>query len=223
MGASRNRPPLLAIYVSAHVATVSTSATPAGRKECIEMITNGRKPSARLSRPGITVPLAAVLVTAVLAAAGCGGSSSSANPPAANGGAGNPSSGSTKLVQFANCMRSHGLPNFPDPTAQGTFNLPAGMSSSSQFQAADHACKSLAPPGSLSGQGPTTQQLNQTVKFVSCMRKHGESSFPDPSSNGTFQLNGGTNPIDPNSPQFKSAMSACRALLPPGSGFGTGG
>jgi hypothetical protein len=187
------------------------------------MIMNGRKPSAWLSRPGSTGPLAAVLVAAALAAAGCGGSSSSANSSTANGGAGNASSGSNKLVQFADCMRSHGLSNFPDPTAQGTFNLPPGMSSSPQFQTADQACKSLAPPGSLSGQGPTTQQLNQTLKFVSCMRKHGESNFPDPSSNGTFQLSGGANPIDPNAPQFKSAMSACHALLPPGSGFGTGG
>jgi hypothetical protein len=180
------------------------------------MIRNGRKFTVTAG------PLAAVLVAAVLAAAGCGDSSST-NPPTASGGAGNASSGSAKAAQFAQCMRSHGLANFPDPTAEGSFNLPAGMSSSPQFASADRACRSLAPPGSLSGQGPTTQQLNQTVKFVSCMRKHGESNFPDPSANGTFQLSGSSNPIDAKSPQFKSAMSACHALLPPGTGFGAGG
>jgi hypothetical protein len=119
-------------------------------------------------------------------------------------------------------MRAHGVTTFPDPTAQGTFNLPPGMTGSPQFASADQSCRSLAPPGSLSNQAPTTAQLNQAVKFATCMRKHGESGFPDPSSNGKFQLNGGINPVNPNSPQFKTAMSACHALLPPGSGFGTG-
>jgi hypothetical protein len=119
-------------------------------------------------------------------------------------------------------MRSHGLANFPDPTAEGSFNLPANMTSSPQFASADRACRSLAPAGSLSGRAPTTAQLNKTVKFVGCMRKHGEPNFPDPAPNGTFQLSGGVNPINPNAPQFKSAMTACHTLLPPGSGFGTG-
>jgi hypothetical protein len=120
-------------------------------------------------------------------------------------------------------MRAHGVANFPDPTAQGTFDLPAGMTGSQPFASADQACKSLAPAGSLTNQGPTTAQLNQAVKFVACMRQHGVPDFPDPSANGTFQLAGGTNPVDPKSPQFESAMSACRTLLPAGSGFGTGG
>jgi hypothetical protein len=181
------------------------------------MITNGRK------FPVTAGPLAAALVAAALAVAGCSSSSPSASSPAATAAGGNAlSTGSAKLVQFAQCMRSHGLSNFPDPTAEGAFNLPAGMSRSPQFQAADQACRSLAPPGVLSGQAPTTQQLNQTVKFVSCVRKHGEPDFPDPSANGTFQLNGGPNPIDPKSPQFLSAMTACHALLPPGAGFGAG-
>jgi hypothetical protein len=155
----------------------------------------------------------------MLAVAACSDSpgSSTSTPP----GAGSvKSTGSAKAVQFAQCMRSHGLSNFPDPTAQGTFNVPASMSDSAPFQSADHACRSLAPAGSLSGQGPTTQELNQTVKFVGCMRKHGVPNFPDPAPNGTFLLQGGSNPINPKSPQFNSAMSACHTLLPPGSGFG---
>jgi hypothetical protein len=187
------------------------------RRESIEMITNGRK------FPVTAGPLAAALVAAAVAVGGCSSSPSSAGSSATTAaGAKATSTGSARLAQFAQCMRAHGVTNFPDPTAQGTFNLPSGMTSSPQFASADKSCKSLAPPGSLSGQGPTTQQLNQTVKFVSCMRKHGETNFPDPSANGTFQLSGGPNPIDPKSPQFVSAMSACHALLPPGSGFGTG-
>jgi hypothetical protein len=186
-------------------------------------ITHGRKFPARLCRVGSAGPLVAAIVAATLTVAGCSSSSSSPGAAATGAGAGNAqNTGSATLVQFARCMRSHGLANFPDPTAQGTFNLPASVTSSPQFQSADQACRSLAPPGSLSGQPPTTQQLNQTVKFVGCMRKHGVPNFPDPARNGTFQLSGGTNPIDPNSPQFKSAFSACHSLLPSSSGFGTG-
>lgn len=170
----------------------------------------------------VTAGLAVTLVAAV-AVAGCSSSSSSAGSPNSGAGVTASSTGSARLAQFAQCMRAHGVTNFPDATAQGTFDLPPGMTTSPQFASADGSCRSLAPPGSLSAQGPTTRELNQTVKFVSCMRKHGETGFPDPTANGKFQLNGGANPIDPNSPQFKSAMSACHSLLPPGSGFGTGG
>jgi hypothetical protein len=181
------------------------------------MITNGRK------FPVTAGPLAAALVAAAVAVGGCGSSPPSVGSSATTAaGAKATSTGSARLAQFAQCMRAHGVTNFPDPTAQGTFNLPPGMTSSPQFASAHGSCRSLAPPGSLSNQAPTTAQLNQTVKFVTCMRKHGEPDFPDPLSNGKFQLNGGTNPINPNSPQFKTAMNACHALLPPGSGFGTG-
>ena len=186
-------------------------------------LTRPGKVPVRLRRAGRAWPLlAAVLITA-LAVTACGDSSSSSSSAPAGVGAGSPAStGSSRLVQFADCMRTHGLANFPDPSAQGTFSLPAGMTSSAQFRAADNACRSLAPAGILSGQGPTTKELNQTVKFVGCMRKHGVPNFPDPAPNGTFQLQGGATPIDPSSPQFKSAMTTCHALLPPGAGFGTG-
>ena len=179
------------------------------------MMTNGRK------SPVTAGPLAAALVA--LAVAGCSSSSPSAGSPATTAaGANATSTGSARLAQFAQCMRAHGVPSFPDPTAQGTFNLPSGMTGSPQFASADQSCRSLAPPGSLSNQAPATGQLNEAVKFVACMRKHGVPDFPDPTPNGKFQLNGGSNPVDPNAPQFKTAMTACHALLPPGSGFGTG-
>jgi hypothetical protein len=169
--------------------------------------------------------MVAVLVTVVLAAAGCGDSPSSPSAGATGAGAGNAhSTGSVRLVQFAKCMRSHGLTGFPDPTAQGTFLLPKGMSGTPQFQSADQACRSLAPAGSLSGQGPTAQELSKALKFAKCMQKHGVPNFPDPAPNGHFQgFSGGGTPVDLNTPQAKSAMSACRSLLPPGTGMNAGG
>ncbi len=55
----------------------------------------------------------------------------------------------------------------------------------------------------------------QGVKLSACMRTHGEPSFPDPNAQGVVQFGSG---IDPHSPIFSSALSACRDLLPAGFG-----
>jgi hypothetical protein len=52
-------------------------------------------------------------------------------------------------------------------------------------------------------------------KFSACMRKHGVSNFPDPNSQGVIQF-GSDLGIDPKSPTFQSAQSACQKLLPNG-------
>jgi hypothetical protein len=59
------------------------------------------------------------------------------------------------LLKFAGCMRTHGLPNFPDPTTNGSgiqINFPDDPNSP-QFQAALKACRAVAPPGLKGGRG----------------------------------------------------------------------
>jgi hypothetical protein len=54
-------------------------------------------------------------------------------------------------------MRSHGLPDFPDPNAQGAFDSSRFDDGSLVFQAASKACKSLEPTGPIGavpGGGP---------------------------------------------------------------------
>jgi hypothetical protein len=52
----------------------------------------------------------------------------------------------SKSVQFAACMRSHGVKNFPDPNSQGGFLMDGDVDyKSPTFQAAMQACKSLLP------------------------------------------------------------------------------
>jgi hypothetical protein len=46
-------------------------------------------------------------------------------------------------VKWARCMRSHGLPSFPDPNGQGAFDRNKFDENSSAFQTASNACKSL--------------------------------------------------------------------------------
>ncbi len=59
-----------------------------------------------------------------------------------------------KALRFVACMRTHGVPNMPDPVVQnGGISLSAGGTSpnSAVFQSAQHACQRLAPFG---GGGP---------------------------------------------------------------------
>lgn len=46
-------------------------------------------------------------------------------------------------LTWAHCMRSHGLPNFPDPDAQGAFDRSKFNEGTPAFNAASNACKSL--------------------------------------------------------------------------------
>ena len=106
----------------------------------------------------------AVLASAALLLAGCGGGSSSSNggvarlgsstesSTATGKGATSPGSGSPEAaaLAFAQCMRSNGLPNFPDPKAGGgfLFHTSAGVDPSSPaFKAAQAKCKKFLPEG----------------------------------------------------------------------------
>jgi hypothetical protein len=52
----------------------------------------------------------------------------------------------SKSVQFAECMRSHGVKNFPDPNSQGGFLMGGDVDPNSPtFKSAMQACQSLLP------------------------------------------------------------------------------
>jgi hypothetical protein len=74
----------------------------------------------------------------------CGGSDS----PGAVGCGSPGNSALASAVAYSACMRSHGVPNYPDPGSDG--NLPKGNAqafgvSNSQYQAAERACRHLLP------------------------------------------------------------------------------
>jgi hypothetical protein len=49
-------------------------------------------------------------------------------------------------VRFASCMRTHGVPTFPDPDRDGAFTLPSGVDQKApQFQHATKACANVEP------------------------------------------------------------------------------
>jgi hypothetical protein len=114
-------------------------------------------------------------------------------------------------------MRSHGVPNFPDPNSKGQLLLPAdGSVDLNSLQSARQACQGLMPGG---GSGPPSAQDQQkAVEYASCMRSHGVPDFPDPTVlSGGFTVNIPPD-ADPNSPQYRAAQQACQAfnVLPGG-------
>jgi hypothetical protein len=65
------------------------------------------------------------------------------------------------MLRFARCMRSHGVPNFPDPQPGGALDLAQKVAApnSPQFKAADHTCRNFVPgapiPAAPSARQPT--------------------------------------------------------------------
>jgi len=58
-------------------------------------------------------------------------------------------------LKFAVCMRSHGVPSFPDPDHDGAFNLPSAINQQApQFQSAMQACIKARPSSLTINQGP---------------------------------------------------------------------
>jgi len=150
---------------------------------------------------------AVVVVTSVasiaLLAAACSG-----GPPTTAGG----STYYQKAVAYAQCMRLHGVPSFPDPDSQGQFPpIQEGRNGVSQqaVQSAQNTCRHLQPGGpgtAQQQQGRTTQALD----FSRCMRAHGVPDFPDP-----YTINGGMgynlSGVDTHSPQYQSANRTCQS------------
>ncbi len=170
---------------------------------------------------GVRLLTAAALLSGVLVA-GCGGSSTSTT-----GGASTSASAAIAVesgVAFSKCIRSHGVPNFPDPKVSGQ-TVRMGSPSivrSPAFQSAAHSCQRLLPKGPPSSGPPSTQTQSRMLEVSACMRKHGISGFPDPSTsppsnpagNSAIIGSGGyflaiPKSIDTSSPAFKQAAAAC--------------
>ena len=161
------------------------------------------------------------------------GASSTSSASALTGGAVTtlPSSASPQeqALEFAECMRSHGIADFPDPSSGGgfTFSASPGIIHGPHFQAAQNACQKYLPLGPGSGPPPSAQAMAQMLKVSQCMRRHGISGFPDPRTSvpphglagagvgvGVISDIDGVilvfpSTIDEQSPAFTAAAAAC--------------
>jgi hypothetical protein len=172
------------------------------------------------ARTGVVISAAAVL--ALMTA--CSSSPSSTDSGGASNAGGGTSSQSTnaKLLAFAQCMRSHDVPNFPDPAVNGKFPTAQQLSvTNSQYQSAMSACQSLLPPGTNDNvpSSQVQQILAGMLSYAECMRSHGISNWPDPtdpSGGPVFDLIGivGLDGNGVETPRVKSAEQSCLHLSP---------
>jgi hypothetical protein len=118
----------------------------------------------------------AALALAALIGAACGSTAPSERGAATATAA----TKSDKAVKFAECIRGHGVPHFPDPDAKGDYAFGIDVSPAVWQKAVD-ACKALEPPGALSGKRSPKQQ-SAALRFADCIRRNGVKDFPDPAN-----------------------------------------
>lgn len=192
-------------------------------------------PRWRCRRPQARLLAVTALVSGVLVA-GCGTTSRTSTVVVLGGASSTAHSAASatdpdgSLLTLAKCMRAHGISNFPDPspTAHG-FELGAGFDMSSPaFKAAQAKCRLLTPVLGGSG-GPrfSEQSLLKVRKAAVCMRAHGISQYPDPTTtrpapsalsgarvitdfDGSFLVFPST--LDMQSPAWRRAAAACGSL-----------
>jgi hypothetical protein len=188
----------------------------------------------RQAWPPIARTAAAVIAAAALALlmAAC-----SSGSPSSTGSAGSPkdSASSPSAVSYSVCIRSHGVPNYPDPDSSGTLPKPDAQAfgvSSSQLQTAQRACQHLLPAtgGSLTAsslqqcylsdvcpQALVQQAVSEGLKFSRCMRSHGVPRWPDPTVDSEGRPAFDIRVPRPAPRQVSTAINECERLEHAGS------
>jgi hypothetical protein len=166
----------------------------------------------RKARPLATLAMAALIASACLTVAA---------EAAAEPGGGTGPADHEQAAKVAECMRTNGVEDFPDPNAQGQFIYGGISVSEVVWEKAVGACKNFQP-GLFDGSGRTPEQQNAALEFAQCMRDNGVPDFPDPATArdpliDTSKMRGGVSARD--IPELQGAQAACHdfftAALPP--------
>jgi hypothetical protein len=172
--------------------------------------------------------VAGVVAAGVLGLAACGSSPSS--PGVASAGSTTTTAASTslsgaasgasdksegRLLKYSQCMRAHGISDYPDPSSVGSVRVTIHPGSDlnphdPQNVAAQEACKAFSPGGNPTPAQEAASNAN-ALKYSQCMQANGIADFPDPNGEGTLTINVGGD-IDPNAAKFKAAEKSCESL-----------
>lgn len=177
-----------------------------------------------MNRNAASLSVAATIATVVLGvlASACGGGS----PGAASGGSSTTTAQNGALA-FARCMRSHGVPGWPDPTSAGVFDkakVRALGVSQPLLTSSSETCSRLHPlDGRPEGQTITLADQAYYLRAAACMRSHGFPSFSDPTfQDGSVTANVPLS-VDQDAPRFKRAAATCTKLIPAGLPYSSAG
>jgi hypothetical protein len=153
--------------------------------------------------------------TAVASVPGHGGATASARPLTQR-------QSDQDMVDFARCMRAHGV-QMSDPVhrpghAGLSIEMPArNAASSAAYAACTHF---MAPVMAAKAAGAASQaapEMAALTSYARCMRGH-DIALQDPTPQGDLNLGrvpGITGNFGRYSPQFRAADAACRHFLPP--------
>ena len=164
-----------------------------------------------------TLTLVAIVCVPALVGCGFSGNSSVSESTGSSGTA----------LQFADCMRSHGVPQFPDPgsSAGARIRPPLRAQVLAGFRVRGQDMRQARArwrPEFGGCPGASASDVHAALVWAQCVRKHGEPNFPDPSTTARAGLSfrGIVFPVgaefNAQSPAFKQAQAAC------GSGPGAG-
>jgi hypothetical protein len=193
-----------------------------------------RRPRRARLRPARTVAAIIAALAPALLAAACGSGSS----PSSVGSGGSPAAGgpaaSASAVAYSACIRSHGVPNYPDPNSSGQLPKTDAQHlgvSTSQYQAAQQTCRHLLPTGGSVQQQDAQcmqnsdcppalvqQMMTGDLKLARCMRSHGVPNFPDPTNGGSggpfFPISRvGISEAASRTHQFVAELNECARLV----------
>lgn len=125
-----------------------------------------------------------------------------------------------QALEFAECMRENGVPDFPDPQVEdGRIQMRVGGPDGGAdldpeaVDKAMEACQDLAPRGGGNFSSEDRQEMQDAfLEYAQCMRDNGYD-MPDPDfsegGGGLFRMQG-----EPDDPAFKKAQEACEDKLP---------
>ncbi|MET7402811.1 hypothetical protein ABZS66_55960 [Dactylosporangium sp. NPDC005572] len=163
-----------------------------------------------------------------LGAAGCArsgdqddgvASANGAKPSASatqGGGSGkrNPEADQEAFLNFAKCMREHGIPMDDPQMDDGRFqmSIPEGTDKE-KVDAAQKECQQYMPNGG-EPMRADPEAVEKMRKFSQCMRDNGITNFPDPTEDGGIAIDVNKLGVDPNSEEFKKAEEQCRQYQP---------
>jgi len=161
-------------------------------------------------RASSRLALVVLILLAVVTVASC----ASGGPTAAAGGA-----QAQAWQAVTACIRSHGMPEWPDPTVgpDGQLGFPVDAphttdlvqrACAAQFEALSVRSTATAAPMS-------SRDLSLLVRLAQCLRSHGFPTWPDPGPDGRFPY-----PAISALPNLKQVLRqpplACRSLVPQG-------
>ncbi len=185
-----------------------------------------RRPAPFPAAPGMRrspLPLLAALglIAASLVLAACGGSSS---PSSAAKEQAQEQKLESKFVEFAGCLREHGIKAEVMSHPGGGHGLKVGPGRAGgdpqAMEAAEKACARYRPPAQNVNVSPQQKVENEETaqKFAKCMREHGIKTMEATAGGdvriGILHSRGGSGGPNPESPGFKQAQRACQKLLP---------